>query len=206
MAEQYKLTYFNIRGLAEPIRFILAMAGVPYEDNRIERDAWAELKPKTKWGQLPYLTINGEIELAQSAAIGRYLAKKYKLAGEDDLEQAKADEIIDALSDLRSEWRKWFSQADEAKKEELKKELVETISPRFFNKLTSIKEANDGEWLVGKNVTWADIHVAVTLEFFESTADPEVLTKFPVLKALKEAVWSLPQIKEWIEKRPQTAM
>ena len=33
MAE-YKLYYFNSRGLAEPIRIIFAYAGVKYEDNR----------------------------------------------------------------------------------------------------------------------------------------------------------------------------
>lgn len=50
MAEQpsenptFKLTYFNIRGLAEPIRFLLAYGGIEYEDNRIEREEWPALK------------------------------------------------------------------------------------------------------------------------------------------------------------------
>jgi len=41
----YKLTYFNGRGRAEFSRLIFAQAGVKYEDVRIERAAWAELKP-----------------------------------------------------------------------------------------------------------------------------------------------------------------
>lgn len=41
----YKLTYFNGRGRAEMSRLIFAQAGVPYEDVRIERDAWPKLKP-----------------------------------------------------------------------------------------------------------------------------------------------------------------
>lgn len=40
----FKLTYFNIRGLAEPIRWLLAYGGIDYEDNRIERDDWPALK------------------------------------------------------------------------------------------------------------------------------------------------------------------
>ena len=40
-----KLTYFNAKGRAEVARLILAQAGIEYEDNRIERDAWPALKP-----------------------------------------------------------------------------------------------------------------------------------------------------------------
>ena len=32
---EYKLTYFDIKGLAEPIRLLFAYARVPYEDVRI---------------------------------------------------------------------------------------------------------------------------------------------------------------------------
>jgi len=32
---EYKLHYFNVRGLAEPIRMIFAYVGVEYEDIRI---------------------------------------------------------------------------------------------------------------------------------------------------------------------------
>ena len=39
-----KLTYFNIRGLAENVRLILAQAGVDYEDKRVTKEEWAELK------------------------------------------------------------------------------------------------------------------------------------------------------------------
>ncbi len=45
MAESYKLTYFNLRALAEPIRLIFALNEVPFEDNRIEREQWPEHKP-----------------------------------------------------------------------------------------------------------------------------------------------------------------
>ena len=42
MAEEYRLIYLNCRGRAELIRFILAQAGVEYEDHRIELAEWAE--------------------------------------------------------------------------------------------------------------------------------------------------------------------
>lgn len=45
MAPVYKLTYFNVMALAEPIRFLLSYGGVEFEDNRIEKEDWPQLKP-----------------------------------------------------------------------------------------------------------------------------------------------------------------
>ena len=44
-----KLTYFNVRGRAEPARLILAQAGVDYQDIRIEREDWPKVKPSKLW-------------------------------------------------------------------------------------------------------------------------------------------------------------
>jgi len=41
----YKLTYFQMRARGEVIRMIFAVAGVPYEDHRIEWSEWPALKP-----------------------------------------------------------------------------------------------------------------------------------------------------------------
>lgn len=47
----YKVTYFNITALGEPIRFLLSYGGQDFEDNRITLgtekggDDWAKLKP-----------------------------------------------------------------------------------------------------------------------------------------------------------------
>ena len=42
----YKLTYFPIKGLAEPIRFIFSYAGVEFTDYRFDKEKdWPTLKP-----------------------------------------------------------------------------------------------------------------------------------------------------------------
>ena len=51
-----------------------------------------------KFGQLPVLEVDGK-ELAQSMAIARFLARRYKVAGKNELEEAEADMIVDCISD-----------------------------------------------------------------------------------------------------------
>jgi glutathione S-transferase len=73
MAE-YKLTYFNARGRAEFIRWIFYAAGQKFQDERIERSQWPELKPKTQLGTVPILEIRqaGKVQtLSQSFSIGK---------------------------------------------------------------------------------------------------------------------------------------
>jgi hypothetical protein len=46
MAPTYKLTYFNVKALAEPIRMLFHYANVEFEDVRVEREDWPNLKPR----------------------------------------------------------------------------------------------------------------------------------------------------------------
>lgn len=41
----YKLVYFNIRALGEGIRLLFAYSGTQFEDVRISREEWPNLKP-----------------------------------------------------------------------------------------------------------------------------------------------------------------
>lgn len=45
MSPKCRLVYFNSRGLAELIRLVLAQAGVEYEDVRLDKEKFQEIKP-----------------------------------------------------------------------------------------------------------------------------------------------------------------
>lgn len=43
MAE-YKIHYFNVKALGEPLRFLLSYKNIPFEDVRVEKSDWPALK------------------------------------------------------------------------------------------------------------------------------------------------------------------
>lgn len=103
-----------------------------------------------------------------------------------------------------TEWRKFFMEKDPLKKEELKATLLGTTSPKYLGKVEAFKLGNGGDFLVGSKLSWIDIQYAHFLEMFVKTSGPEVVTPYPNLQKLQDTVFAVPQIKEWIDKRPVT--
>ncbi|EEB14149.1 glutathione S-transferase, putative [Pediculus humanus corporis] len=202
MNPEYKLIYFNARGRAEHIRFIFAYAGVDYVDERISQGDWPEYKKKMPFGTVPVLEVNGKT-IAQSNAIARYLAKKYNLAGKNDWESLECDVLIDSLSDIKQVLMQYRNECDPLKKEEKKIILMKETIPFYMNKFEDIISKNNG-FSVGESVTWADFVFASSLENFECIFGKNALDRYPALKALKEKIFNIPKIKEWVQKRPQT--
>ncbi len=52
-----KLWYFPVRGRAEPIRMLLKLCGVPFEDVKVDFEDWPTMKEETPFGQLPVLEV-----------------------------------------------------------------------------------------------------------------------------------------------------
>ncbi len=59
----------------------------------------AELKKTLPFGQVPYL-VDGDVKLAQSNAIVRYLAKKGGIQGNNDKDHALSEMLIEEATDL----------------------------------------------------------------------------------------------------------
>ncbi|KAK9694012.1 Glutathione S-transferase, N-terminal domain [Popillia japonica] len=151
MTPHYKLIYFNARGRAEHIRFIFAYAGIEYEDERISREKWPELKKKMPFGLLPVLEIDGK-PVAQSNAIARHLAKQYGLAGKTEWESLQCDVLVDALGDLKQVLWQLRTEQDPIKKEERKVKLMRETIPFYLQKFETIVADNNG-YSVGNDVS-----------------------------------------------------
>ncbi|GJQ68770.1 hypothetical protein Trydic_g17297 [Trypoxylus dichotomus] len=197
-----KVTYFNGRGLAETIRYLLTYGNIDFEDVRIERDDWPALKPSTPFGQMPLYEEKGKV-IGQSIAIARYLAKKVNLTGDNDWENMEIDALGDTLTDLRIKIAPAYTESDPEKKEALKKTLLTETIPYYLDRLEKLTTENSG-YLAANKLTWVDIYFAVALDVFLVFLGVNLLENYSGLLNLKKTVEELPALKAWIASRPET--
>jgi glutathione S-transferase len=200
-----KLTYFAGRGRAEITRWIFAEAGIEFEDNRIEGKDWGKLKDSTPYGQLPLLEVDG-VTLAQSSAIERYAARISGLAGKNDIENAKADSIVEALHDAVKNFMTAAFTKDKDEQAKLFTAYWSGDWVKWGGILEKVLKANnEGKgWFVGENPTFADLHFGVIAENLTG-ANKDAFKDFPLLGALAERVVKRDNIAAWIKKRPTSA-
>lgn len=109
----------GVRGIVEPIKYLLEYAGVPYvyeacpfleermDSSEGAKAAWIEkretlVKEGFLFPNLPYL-IDGETKLTQSVAIIRYLARRHDLVvpDSDPAAVARLEMLEGQVNDLR---------------------------------------------------------------------------------------------------------
>jgi glutathione S-transferase len=107
---------------------------------------------------------------------------------------------------LFTEWGPVYREADLEKRKEIVSRLMTDVFPKYLKKFNEVLETSGGPFLLGSNFSWADFFLANYLEIFEEFMTPNLLDDFPALKKQKEAVFGIPQIKEFVTKRPQTLL
>ncbi|XP_058410132.1 glutathione S-transferase A4-like isoform X1 [Diceros bicornis minor] len=96
MAAKPKLYYFRGRGRMEPIRWLLAAAGVEFEEEFLEtRERYEKLQKDGHllFGQVPLVEIDGMM-LTQTTAILSYLAAKEGPEGESQILKDHGEDFL----------------------------------------------------------------------------------------------------------------
>lgn len=203
---KYVLSYFNMRGRGEFNRLLFAALGVEYQDHRIERQQWPELRPTMPFHQLPVLEVDG-VRICQSSAIGSYLAHTYGIAGKTVVDQARAVMIVECINDvLGKNLRDFIFETDDVKRKEAsEKYAAEQVTPALvaLEKMLIENKGGDG-YLVGDDLTWADVKLLAYVGVLQSMHIDSVLDKVPKLKALVQRITELPRIKAYLETRPDS--
>jgi len=213
-----KLTYFPIEAAAEKVRLALVMTDTPFEDVRVPFPEWPALKPTTKYGQMPFLTLDDGTEMFQSFALLKYVAKMYgddSLYPQDPKKLYEVEETLGLSDDLARAWSPclyvsfdhtqfghpadWPGKDDTIK--ELREKFIEEKLPQYMKFLSDKIEASGSQFLCGENVTIADLVLLPQLRMFilgfADHVPTDCLEKYPVVTSWMSRMMEVPQIKEW---------
>ncbi|KAF0716180.1 Aste57867_2984 [Aphanomyces stellatus] len=206
-----KLTYFDFTGRAEITRLALAIGGIPFEDERVGGETWRALRPTLPYKQMPVLSVDGRVVLAQSRAIARYAGSLAGLYPRDNLVDAcRIDEIMDFDEDLYLSLSPTFDKSlDAATKKKRTDEIVATKLPEMYAMLEARLAASPstGPWFLDA-MSLADLVVYVNVMAFQSGdidyVPTDICNKYPRLQAIYEAVRTHPVVAAWNASHPVT--
>ncbi|KAL0881857.1 hypothetical protein ABMA27_001630 [Loxostege sticticalis] len=190
-----KLVYFDVNGLAEPIRYILHYGGLKFEDVRLDFTSFGKIKESLPYGQVPIYEENGRT-LNQSMAIARYLGSQTGLLPSDPWEQAKLDAVVLNAHDYIKKLIAFYWVP--TNKEESKKALDEA-TPYFLSRFEKELKAGGGHF--GGKLSWADFVFVGVVEMFNLYLDDPIHTGYPAVTALVSEIQGLPGVKEYIANR-----
>jgi prostaglandin-H2 D-isomerase / glutathione transferase len=212
-----KLTYFNVRGLAETSRILLALGKEEYEDFRyplnvidmskfkMEKEEFDKDKTDGKLvkslNKVPFLEVDGTI-IPQSKSIERFLAKRFNMMGETDLEAAKIDSLCEYVRDFKDLYQK--VRASEDKETAMNQWFTVTLVEKL-KLLEEILGDNDG-FSVGDKLTLSDVvlFTFITHFFDNKEASLNATLVAPKLRKIIDRVKELPEVVKWLNNRPIT--
>ncbi len=213
---QITLGYWGIRGLAQPIRFLLTCAEVPFSEIRLgvfhdgtlmtkaeEEKDWEALRDglDMPFPNLPYLIDSSEtppVQLTQSNAILRYLARRYDFYGNSESEQAEIDVLQDEAYDFRNAIIKTaYTLGDEYN--DMYEHFAAHTLPAYLNSFESYLVARENQlYFVGHRLSLVDF-VLYELLWQMTLMVPAAISelKRPTLFSFIQHFESIPQIAEY---------
>ncbi|XP_067416121.1 glutathione S-transferase-like [Emydura macquarii macquarii] len=199
MAGKPKLHYAKGRGKMESIRWLLAAAGVEFEEEFVETKE--DLEKLRKDGdllfqQVPMVEIDG-MKMVQTRAILSYIAGKHNLYGKDLKERALIDMYVEGTTDLMGMIMSLPFQPPEAKEKNFAL-IIERATTRYFPVYEKVLKDHGQEFLVGNKFSWADVHLLEAILMVEE-CKPDILSSFPQLQAFKGRISNIPTIKKFLQ-------
>jgi len=195
------LGYWNIRGLGQSIRLLLAFTGTDFNENlynfgeapNFNRSEWLEVKNSLGFNfpNLPYY-IDKNIKITESNAIARYIGRKNGLDGKSQEEKVFVDMIENISYNLHNEFADLCYKPILEEKHQnflfLLKEKLKNISKFLGNK----------KFIISNEVTFVDFHMYEILDILKIFS-PETFNQFPNLIEYLINIENLPSIKSYMK-------
>jgi len=215
-----KLTYFNVRGLAETSRFLLALGEEEYEDFRyplevidmskyeMKKDEFDKDKADgnlvTSLNKVPFLEVDG-VTIPQSKSVERFLARRFNMMGSNDLQYAQIDAICESVRDFKDMYQKVRVLPDDEKDSGMKEWFTVTLVERLS--LLENQLVGDSGFSVGNTTSLSDVVLfTFVTEFFDNKeASLNATLASPKVRAVVDRLSSDEKVLKWVSERPKTS-
>ena len=199
-----RLIYFDApvsRG--EECRLALHLAGVDFEDVRIERSDWQAMKPTTPFGSLPVLEIPGQPPLGETNAILVLIGRRHDLHPSDDFEAARHEAVMGHVEDMRANVSPTLRLSDEEEKKRARTALAETYLPAWAE-FTEKHISDSGPFFAGEKLHVVDLKLHRAVHWIASGIIDHIpattFAGFPKLNRIYAAVNEHDGVKAWYAK------
>lgn len=158
------------------------------------------------FGTVPHLEIDG-LQLSQSGAILRHLARTHNLYGANNAEAAKIDELGGAVQDIKDAFFKTLFVTPEAKAV-AETNLLTTTLPRWLPALERVlARNNEGKgYFVGSNISWPEYDLYNLYDVLRNTYPEDASIKnAALLNAWFQRIAARPNIAAFLAARAPSA-
>ncbi|CAD5219427.1 unnamed protein product [Bursaphelenchus xylophilus] len=201
-----ELTYFAAKGRAEPLRLMLHFANIPFTDTRIQWSQWLSIKNDTTrfpYGVMPVLRINNTV-IAETAVVTRYIARIVNLNHYADLmDSARLDEIYTLGIEFVDMIHRYLTISLRDGKQATAANYTTTFLPtaqRFIPLIDGKLQGSQSGLFSPLGLSYVDFFWAGLIDWINDV-HPEIVQQFPRSVALKNEVYSLPQLQSYLATR-----
>ena len=217
-----RLTYLDLKGIAEPIRLAFWISGVEFEDVRVSYDEVKALRAAKAlpFGQVPMLECNGET-YSQSAAILRHVGRMTKMIPEPNDAHAlmRVEMLLEGVRDVMTLFQAiWYENAlprapdgerpietmlTPEQLEATQRLVNDVYLPYRLDQIETMlaSSVGGGPFVNGAEASVADVSVYALMDGLYDGSYAKGVRKisrdaFPCINRLVEAIAALPQVRE----------
>ncbi|KAI0929354.1 hypothetical protein AcW1_009879 [Taiwanofungus camphoratus] len=210
--ESYEILYWPIHGRADVMRMLLEAAGKPYKNKLVNPAEWPALKKQQRYGHVPALVVkytDGTSKtLWEEVAIDTYLSETlgfFPVQGHsEDASFLKAEclGIYTSWLELSDKFAAAMGLPTLEERQDKIAKMRNDFAKVHVGHHEKLVAERKGPFYFGDKPTLPDfIAVSNYLRMEELFGDGYALEAFPHLVKLKDAVVSIPGVKEYMEKR-----
>ena len=198
-----KVTYFDFAGSrGEELRLALAIAGVAFDDHRIDRGTFSRLKPDLPFASLPILEVEGKGVFGQSNAILRLIGRQYGLHPDDPFKAARHDALMDAAEDLRARMSPTLRMQDMDEKRAARQQLAGDYIPQWGRCIE--RAIGAGPFVGGDRPSVADVKLYMVHTWISSGGidfvPADLFDPYPKFNRVADGIRNHPAVIAWYAK------